>query len=193
MNTTLSSRASDLLEGCALDYRATVEGNAIVVHDDVDLGADALATMTFIAFLQTCIAEGVEVRWSARVTSGALDTAALHHLWPPTAIAGLPPEQAETWRATFRYGLCYFRRGPDFLLLKDSRNADGQVHLVIDHPDLVATFLAGCAPLHQSALTATQREAVGVLSQENLVYRLDDLLLTLPTRMRRWPMPFSSV
>lgn len=167
-------------------------GKPIVVHEDVELGADALATMTFIAFLRTSLTQNVEVRWNGLVR-GAFDTAPLHHLWPPTTLAGVAPEQAEEWRTTFRYGLCYYRQGPSFLLVKDSRLADSQVHLTIDHPDLIDTFLAADAPLQDSALTATQREAVGVLAAETLVYRLDGLLLTLPTRMRRWPVPFSAV
>lgn len=191
---TFARRASDLFNTHIppLPYDSTVEGNTIVLHDEVKLGADAHATMTFIAFLQTCLAQNVEVRWTALV-SGGLDTSPLHHLWPPTTIDGAPPEQLHAWRATFRYGLCYFRQGPDFILVKDARIAAAQVHLVIDHPDLLAAFLAGHTPQRHSTLTATQREAVGVLSEENLVYRLDDLLLTLPTRMRRWPVPFSAV
>jgi hypothetical protein len=195
---TFGSRACDLLDSHAQDYSATVEGNAIVVHEDVELGADALATMTFLAFLRAALTENVEVRWNARISgngSGMLDTTPLHHLWPPTTIAvgGLPPEPAGAWRAAFKYGLCYYRRGPGFILIKDTRIADCRVHLTVDHPDLMATFLAGCTLLRDSALTSTQREAVDVLAGENLVYRVADLLLTLPIRMRRWPVPFSAV
>ena len=204
--STFGSRACDLLDSHAQDYCATVEGNAIVVHEDVEFGADAFAAMNFIAFLRTALTEGVEVRWNARITgtstiaatgssTSTLDTTPLHHLWPPTtiAVAGHPPEPPRAWRAAFKYGLCYFRRGPGFILVKDNRIADRHVHLTIEHPDLMATFLAACDPMRDSALTATQREAVSVLCRENLVYRLDDLLLTLPIRMRRWPVPFSAV
>lgn len=197
--STYGRRACDLLESHAQDYSATVEGNAIVVHEDVELGANALATMTFLAFLRAALTENVEVRWNARISdnngSSTLDTTPLHHLWPPTTIAvgGLPPEPAREWRAAFKYGLCYYRRGPGFVLIKDNRVADCHAHLTIDHPDLMATFLAGCTLLRDSALTPTQREAVDVLAGENLVYRVDDLLLTLPIRMRRWPVPFSAV
>lgn len=197
---TFGSRARDLLDSHAQEYSATVEGSTIFVHEDVELGADALATMNFLSFLRTAVTQNVEVRWNARIISSGssaevLDTAPLHHLWPPTTVAvgSHPPEEPRAWRAAFKYGLCYFRRGPDFALIKDTRIADCHVRLTIDHPDLLATFLAGCTLLRDSALTATQREAVSVLAKENLMYRLDDLLLTLPTRMRRWPIPFSAV
>lgn len=207
--TTFGQRAIDLLESSALDYAATVDGNTIVVHDDVELGTHALATMTFLAFLRSALTQDVKVHWTAQITANnsnssngsstkpaalntaPLDTGPLHHLPPPTTIAGLPPEHLQAWRSTFRYGLCYFRRGPDFILIKDTRVAD--VHLTIDHPDLMATFLAACTPLRDDALTAIQREAIDILAAEQLVYRLDGLLLTLPTRMRRWPVPFSAV
>lgn len=196
---TFGSRASDLLDSHAQNYSATVEGNAIVVYDEVELGADAEATINFVAFLRAALTQDVEVRWHARITDTAtgsgIDTTALHHLWPPTTVAttGLPPEEPRAWRAAFKYGLCYFRRGPGFILIKDTRIADRHVHLTVDHPDLMATFLAGCTPLRYSTLTPTQCEAVGVLARENLMYRLDDLLLTLPTHMRRWPVPFSAI
>jgi hypothetical protein len=119
--------------------------------------------------------------------------APLHHLPPPTTIAGIPPEQLHEWRSTYRYGLCYFCRGPDFILIKDARITNRHVHLTIDHPALTATFLAAYAPLRDSALTPPQRKAASILAAENLLYRLDGLLLTLPTRMRRWSIPFSAV
>lgn len=53
--------------------------------------------------------------------------------------------------------------------------------------------MAGRTPLPAEQLTATQREAVRLLIAENLMYRVGDLLLTLPTHMRRWPVPFSAV
>ena len=192
MNTTYCRRAAELFNSRTLNYRATLQRGVIVVHEDVELGADPLATMAFIAFLRTSVAQDVEVRWSGLVR-GTLDTASLHHLWPPTTLAGIPPEQGRAWREAFRYGLCHFRRGPGFVLVKDARVADGPTHFVIDDPDLTAAFLSGCAPLRDRCLTATQREAVDVLAEENLLYRLGDLLLTLPTHMHRWPIPFDSV
>lgn len=192
--TTFGHRASDLFDTLALNYDATAEGNTIVVHDEVELGTDALATINFIALLQTALTHDVQVRWTGVLTSSSrMDTAPLHHLYPPTTLVGLPPEHLRTWRAAFRYGLCYFRRGPDFIMVKDARLGTGDVHLTIDHPDLLATFLAACAPQRDSTLRPIQREAAAVLASENLIYRLDDLVLTLPTRIRRWPIPFSAL
>ncbi|MFH9347768.1 DUF5825 family protein [Kitasatospora sp. NPDC017646] len=188
MNVVVGDRAADLFRRHDPGYGATVEGGTIVVPDEVDLGGDALAALGFLAFLRVALEEGVPVRWTAS-GGGELDTAPLRHLWPPSGFAGLP---ADPWEEAFRYGLCYFRRGPGFITVKDAR-AEHDVHLMLDHPDLVTTFLAGRTPLPVEALTATQRQAVGLLIAENLMYRLGDLLLTLPTHMRRWPVPFSAV
>jgi hypothetical protein len=192
MGVLFGQRASDLFNRYTMNYNACLDGDLIVVHDDVQLAADALATVTFVAFLRTCVTQGVRVRWKGRA-HGPLDSAPLHHLWPPESMRGVPRHQERAWRESFRYGLCYFRQGPEFLLVKDARDAMQPVRMVIDHPDLVATFLSGTTPLRHGALSAAQREAVDVLTAENLVYRVDDLLLTLPTRMHRWPIPFSAV
>ncbi|MFF9645006.1 DUF5825 family protein [Kitasatospora aureofaciens] len=189
MNAVVGDRAADLFRRHDPGYGATVEGGVIVVHDEVEVGGDdPLATLSFLRFLQVALEEGVAVRWAAS-GGGELDTAPLHHLWPPSRIAGLA---AEPWEEAFRYGLCYFRRGPGFITIKDAR-AENDIHLTLDHPDLIATFMAGRTPLPAERLTATQREAVGLLIAENLMYRVGDVLLTLPTHMRRWPVPFSTV
>jgi hypothetical protein len=192
MTVAYGRRAADLFTRATLGQDASVDGQTIVIHDEVDLGADAMATLVFVAFLQTCVTQAVPVRWSGRMRAG-LDCAPLHHLWPPATIAWAPEQCARAWRTDFRYGLCHYRQGPGFLLVKDSRDPDQQVHLVIDHPDLVSTFQLGRAPLPVAGLSATQLEAVEVLTAEKLVYRVGELLLTLPTRMHRWPIPFTAV
>ncbi|MFD5464650.1 DUF5825 family protein [Kitasatospora sp. NPDC127059] len=191
MTAVFGDRAAELLRRHDPGHGATVERGAILVHDEVDLGGDPGATLAFLAFLRVCLEEGVAVRWTA--TGGSeLDTAPLRHLWPPSRIAGLTADRRRAWEEAFRYGLCYFRRGPGFITVKDAR-AERDVHLMLDHPDLIATFLAGRTPLPVDLLTETQREAAGLLSAEDLMYGLGDSLLTLPTHMRRWPVPFSAV
>ncbi|MDH6139968.1 hypothetical protein P3T35_001968 [Kitasatospora sp. GP30] len=191
MTAVFGDRAADLFRRHDPGYGATVERGIIVVHDEVDLGGNPLATLTFLAFLRVCLEEGVAVRWSA-TACGELDTAPLHHLWPPSGIAGLPTDRWRAWHNAFRYGLCHFRRGPGFITVKDGR-AEHDVHLMLDHSDLIAAFLAGRTPLPADSLTATQRLAVDLLTAESLMYCLGDLLLTLPAHMRRWPVPFSAV
>lgn len=192
MNTVFGQRAQDLFDSYALRYRATVSDGGIVIGEEIDLSRDAKSTMAFLVFLQAALTRGVEVRWSGLVR-GEFDTASLHHLWPPATVAGLPAGKVRAWQETFRYGLCYFRAGPGFILVNDGRASDGKVRFVIDHPDLVATFLAGREPLVNGSLTAVQREAVDLLEAENLVYRIGELLLTLPARMRQWPVPCTTV
>jgi hypothetical protein len=192
MTVGYGRRAADLFTQATLGHDASVDGQTIVIHDKVELGADAMTTLAFVAFLQTCVTQAVPVCWSGRVR-GELDCAPLHHLWPPVMITGVAAQCARAWRDDFRYGLCHFRQGPDFLLVKDSRDPNHQVQLVIDHPDLISAFQVGRAPLPVADLSATQQEAVRVLTDENLVYRVGELLLTLPTRMHRWPIPFTAV
>jgi len=107
---------------------------------------------------------------------------------------GPPGAGLDHWRRAYRYGSCHFRRGPGFVQVKDARDPAGPlVVLVADHPDLVATFLRCLDPTPLAALDATGRTAVDLLLAERLVLLAGGAVLTLPHRMRRWPVPYNAV
>jgi len=178
------------------------DGHAtIVVDEGAHIGADPHDTAALLRLLRECDADGVRVVWTARRARG-FDTTALHHLPPPfgpfEADAGTPaarpPDQALlAWRADYRRGSCHFRHGPGFVLVKDARDPANVARFTLDHPDLVAAFTHCLEPTRRADLDARAREAMDLLVGEGLAIDLDGLLLTLPVRMRRWPIPYNSV
>jgi hypothetical protein len=147
-------------------------------------------TVAAVALLRDCAAAALRVRW--RVAAGHdLDPAALYHLPPP---AGPPGAALDRWRRAHRYGSCHYRRGPGFIQVKDSRDPGAApVVLMADHPDLVATFLRCLDPTPMADLDQVGRDAVDLLAAERLVLVTGGLALTLPHRMRRWPVPYNAV
>jgi len=178
------------------------DGHATVVVDEpTDIGNDPDGTAALLRLLRECDADGVRVVWTARRACG-FDTSALHHLPPPyrpfetrsgTPAAEPPDPALLAWRAAYRRGNCHFRHGPGFVLVKDARDPANVARFTLDHPDLVAAFTHCLEPTRRADLDARAREAMDLLIGERLAIDLDGVVLTLPVRMRRWPIPYNSV
>ncbi|MBM7167614.1 hypothetical protein JQK87_04175 [Streptomyces sp. G44] len=152
------------------------------------------AEAAFLAFLRECASHQVGVDWSCPPAAD-LAGPALHHLPPPAAPHhAKAPDPHGTWRQRHRYGLCHFRRGPGFVSVKDSRAPDATAHFTLDDPDLRTVFLHALTPWPAHHLTSRQREAARLLVHENLLWQSPGgHLVTLPTRMLRWPIPATAV
>ncbi|UFQ20003.1 MULTISPECIES: DUF5825 family protein [Streptomyces] len=137
-----------------------------------------------------CASHQVGVDWSCPPAAD-LTGPALHHLPPPAAPNhAKAPDPHDTWRQRHRYGLCYFRRGPGCVSVKDSRAPDATAHFTLDDPGLRTGFLHALTPRPAHHLTPRQREAARLLVHENLLWQSPGgHLVTLPTRMLRWPIP----
>ncbi|MDG4824884.1 DUF5825 family protein [Asanoa sp. WMMD1127] len=157
-----------------------------VVAEPIVLAADP-ATLTFLAWLRDQHSATTAVAWRATVDP-ALDTAPLHHLQPPEPVGPLPAEVAR-WRASHRPALRYYRRGPGFIQVKDVRRPSAGARFVLDHPPLIEAFDRCLAPTRLSDLAEPHRRAAEALVDEQLLMLVDGWALTLPYRMRRWPVP----
>jgi Family of unknown function (DUF5825) len=172
-----------------VSYRWLSAGEVELV-EPLPLAGGLPDTATAVALLRDCATAALRVRWRAGPESG-LDLSLLHHLPPP---AGPPAPALDRWRRAYRYGSCHFRLGPGFVQVKDARDPAGlPVVLVADHPDLIATFLRCQDPTPLDALDATGRTAVDLLLEERLLLLAGGVVLTLPHRMRRWPVPYNAV
>jgi hypothetical protein len=177
----------DRLAAVRHGWRAAGE---VELPDPLPLAAGRPDTAAAVALLRDCATAALRVRW--QVAPGQdIDPGPLHHLPPP---AGPPGPALDRWRRAHRYGSCHFRRGPGFVQVKDCRDpAAAPVVLVADHPDLVAAFLRCLDPTPVADLGQVGREAVDLLAAERLVLVAGGLAVTLPHRMRRWPVPYNAV
>ncbi|WP_418959694.1 DUF5825 family protein [Streptomyces tritici] len=150
------------------------------------LGAGGRAAAEAVRLLRDCQSEARTLRWAPDTGAPPFDTALLHHLPPPET--GAP-----AWRERYAYGLLYHRRGPDFVTVMDRRDPAASARFTLDAPRLVAAFLAVQEPAELAALDAAARAAVAVLAEERLVLVTDGWAVALPPRLRRWPVPCTSV
>ncbi|MDN0200264.1 DUF5825 family protein [Streptomyces sp. S.PNR 29] len=176
-----------------LPYR--MNGHHVVVVEPVPLGAGGRPTAQAVQFLRECQSHALTVTWSVPQddalcrTPSALDFP-LHHL------RHLPPPDGpvpDDWRSAYAYGRFYHRQGPGFVQIKDRRDPDAAVRLTVDHPDLVSTFGTCLQPTPLDDLSSTEREAVSVLAAEGLVLVTRGWAVTLPPRIRHWPVPDTGI
>jgi hypothetical protein len=150
-------------------------------------------TLKFIAWLRDQQTEAVDVAWSALIDP-ELDTTLLFHLFPPEPNATAEePDEVRRWRAAHRPGMCYYRLGPGFIQVKDMRQAETAAQFLLDEPPLMNAFTGCLRPCELDGLEPAERRAVEALVAERLLLRLGDRVTTLPSRMRRWPVPSNFV
>ncbi|MGH3190395.1 MAG: DUF5825 family protein [Streptosporangiaceae bacterium] len=124
--------------------------------------------------------------WAGPVPAD-LDTRPLHHLPPPAPpAAGVRVEQ---WRAAYRPGLCYYRVGPGFILVRDAREPGRGSRIRVDQQPLISALLLCEQPVRLDSQDAAVRAALEFLLSEGLLLRFGGLVMTAPYRMRRWPIP----
>ena len=137
------------------------------------------------------MAAGVVERWTG-VVADNVDTTLLHHLPQPERAAA---QAADTdprliaWAAAFRPALCYYRVGPGFIQVKDIRDPAASARLTLDYAAHRQLFLRCLRPTVVDDLTGAERAAVAALAAERLLLIVDGLAVTVPYRMRRWPIP----
>ncbi|MET8947132.1 DUF5825 family protein [Streptomyces sp. NPDC004542] len=174
----------------AVPHRVT--GRRVEVSEPLRLGAGGRETAQAVRFLRECQGLGLTVAWEAAGAGMPYDVAALRHLPPPAEHPGERPEAAD-WRARHRHGLLYHRRGPDFVTVLDRRQSGGAARLTLDHPELVAAFHTLLEPTPLGELPPARLTAAGLLAAERLVLVTGGWAVTLPPRIRRWPVPCTAV
>jgi hypothetical protein len=159
------------------------------VDGPVTLDVSQADTLEFIAWLRDQQTAAVDVVWSADIDP-RLDVALLFHLFPPEPDASIEePDEVRRWRTAYRPGLCYYRLGPGFIQVKDLRQAETAARLLLDEPPLVNAFTRSLQPSELDDFEPVERKAVEALLAERLLLRIGDRVVTLPNRMRRWPVP----
>ena len=173
---------------------ALVRPRPAKVDGPVTLDADQPeSSLEFIAWLRDQQTQAVDVSWSA-VIDPRLDSTLLCHLLPPEPTSlDEEPDEVPRWRAAYRPGMCYYRLGPGFVQVKDVRQAESAARFMLDEPRLVSAFTGCLRPCKVDDFEPMWRSAVEALVAERLLLRLGDWVTTLPSRMRRWPVPSNFV
>lgn len=168
----------------------------ITLTTPVDLDAGDWATAHFVALLSEAIARGVPIAWELGRVEG-IDPRQLVHLPPPSsAAAAAPAGVAEAWRASHRYGLLFYRLGPGFTAVKDTRHLGAHARFTIVDPEQVDDFGAlvdFITSVGQDAPPATRGKLARALLEENLAVEIEGNPVPLPFRMRIWPVPYVAV
>ena len=164
-------------------------GAEVIVPEPVWMARSALQTAAFIASIRDRMSNGTITRWHGEVIPALGESLLLYHLPPPEGT----DDGLESWRSRFRLGLCYYRKGPGFLHIKDIRDPNGGASFVIDDPLLISMFLRCLPPTHLAKTQPDERAAIAALLAAGLMLRLGNTVVTLPYRMARWPIPANAV
>ena len=157
----------------------------VIVEPTIDLSDERGAPhLGLIRDLASC---GVHVEWTL-ADPGALEISALFALPPPQPL-NLPNEAVERWRKTYRFGVLYYRSGPGFLIVNDSRSGETN-EIRIRQGRLMSAFLA-CDRGRDVGMIANDLRTI--LLAEALVCPVGSNLVSLACRMHHWPVPCTSV
>ncbi|MCJ0872077.1 DUF5825 family protein [Streptomyces sp. AP-93] len=173
-------------------------GGQVVVDEPLPLGTGGRGTADAVRFLRDCQSQALTVHWVPDTDALPFDTGLLHHLPPPAPRPASPggpdgPDGVAAWRSRYAYGLLYHRRGPDFVTVMDRRDPSAAARFTIDQPALLAAFLAVQEATALDELDAVHREALSLLADERLVLVTQGWAVALPPRLRRWPVPCTSI
>jgi hypothetical protein len=154
------------------------------------------ASAPFLILLRELQSVGANLHWHGDVED--IDPNDLVHLPPPEPSATeSSPDQSpaiQWWRLRHQYGLFYYRQGPGFVSVVDRRRPAEAQRYVIHDPGMLDILRAGLEgePIGQHDSPAAGA-AMDALRDERTVLPLGQLLVTLPCRIRRWPVRYDAV
>jgi len=153
------------------------------VNRDGSDGADAVAALRLV---RECTAQHLPVHWE--MNQGSIsDLDSLSSLFPPRALQGRQP--MEPWRSKFKFDRLYWRSGPGFVQVCDTRGNTRDVYK-LRTPELIEAFKG---MLDGRPVSGSQLRHIDLLCQEKLAVIVGGWTLALPYRMRTWPIPCNTV
>ncbi|MGW7531792.1 DUF5825 family protein [Amycolatopsis sp. NPDC054798] len=187
-----STLAAEDLIGADPAELAAEAHELIRVNGPVVLGEQIDDELQLVRFLREATSHTLRIGW---VLGGRplLELRNLSQLVPP--VSGVDSETnayAASWRTAFRYGTYFYRNGPEFVLVKDVRPDGPAAHLTITGASS-AHFAALAESSRLAELDSEEMSALDDAVQFGLAVRGEQRFVTLPFRMRHWPVPFLSV
>jgi Family of unknown function (DUF5825) len=148
-------------------------------------------SLALVRLLREAASDGVPITWEGSIGEG-VGGDLLVHLPPPASTPGQDGDAGlAQWRERYRPGLCYYRLGPEFVLVKDVRRQDSSARYRLE--GVVDAFRTLEAVVEVASLDPATRGVLDDLDAEGLLLRLAGLATLLPYRMRRWPVPAHEV
>jgi hypothetical protein len=163
----------------------------VVLDTALAFGRSAEEDLDLLRYLRDATGHGVRLRW--RLDGVPVLPMRTHvHLVPPVdGVDAASAAYADRWAAGYRYGLYYFRRGPDFVVVKDVRPEGEPARLTIDEG--AEHFLAMARAQTVDELDPAARDLLDQVAAAGLLIRAGDRLLVLPYRLRHWPVPYLAI
>lgn len=157
------------------------------IERSVNLCAPSHHDLAVLACIRDLVPYRISVNWNLRAPTN-LDLSALHALCPPSALSNAPHDLV-AWHREFRFGLLFWRSGPGFVSVRDGRNGAVSEFTISDAAYL--EVFHAC----QKACSVDQVPAAeaGRLIADRIVLKTGSFLLTLPYRMKYWPIPCNAI
>lgn len=165
---------------------------ALHCAEPVEFGRDDEADVRFIRFLRLAAAANVEISWTLSGIPG-LEPSFLRHLQPPKDAVSDDNSVADGWRSSYRFGCCYYRRGPGVIIVVDTRDEDASFKFALDDPAAVNAYCTLAEAVSVPGQPAPVAEMLALLQKESLIFRRGSWATILPARMKRWPVPYTAV
>jgi hypothetical protein len=157
-----------------------------VLPETVDLTGDDPASGLALGLVRELTGHGAAVDWRLELGDSHHYGALLSHLFPPSRLScdPGPGDLLAAWRRDYHLAKLCFRRGPDFIQVRDYRWGNLRRH-VIRTRDYEHTFVPLLNGAPAGSLPPT---SLSGLRAAELVIEVKDEVCWLPYRLKQWPL-----
>jgi hypothetical protein len=158
----------------------------VEIAEPIEMGVSSDTDLVSVYSLRELTSRVGAVRWtlSGEPAAGLLPVC---HLVPPSSGQSEKSARfAKEWRSAFRYGSFYYRLGPDFVRITDTRDdASSARYSIAGSDSAVFQQLAETGVCRLADVPFKVRQA---LADNGLCLCSQTWLVVLPYRMRIWPV-----
>lgn len=171
-----------------LDRLSETRHYSLVIREPMILGADPDLDIWFVYLLRIASSRGLTVDWTAR-TLPPWALKQIYHLPPPRRVEDRScTGDLDAWHGAYRYGDCYFRKGPGFYLIEDGRAREQPRRLRLTCSADEDEFAALQQPVPLAGLSDSARRLARSIGEFGLVLEVGDHVLSLPIQLQWWPV-----
>ena len=162
-------------------FDAGVRGVTLQRKVDVRDAADPELALSGLVLVRELTRIGMGVDWRLHC-SAEYPVHLLRHLFPPKEVTGAE-EAGRLWRSSYRFGDLFYRQGPGFVHVRDSRHGGARLLTIAQE-----AHLEGMRQLDAGAITETLTPSVlQDFRRLGLIADVGPWAWWLPYRIQRWP------